>query len=215
MTQKERKNLIKTVHGILLAKWGRLRCALDFESPYELLVAVMLSAQCRDARVNAVTPEFFCHWPDVSALAAAGVEEVENVIRNCGLFRSKARHLVAAAQKIVDLYGGVVPDTMEELTTLDGVGRKSANVLLGDAFDKPGFPVDTHVRRVTRRIGIATSDDPEKIEYTVCAALEPEYWSNFSHLLIALGREICHAGKTECYVCPLAEVCLTNQKKKS
>ena len=195
-------------------KWGRLRCALEFSNPYELLVAVMLSAQCRDERVNAVTPDFFARWSDPGSLAAAKVEEVESAIRNCGLFRSKARHLVAAADKICKIYNGQVPDTMEELTSLDGVGRKSANVLLGDAFGKPGFPVDTHVRRVCGKIGITASGDPEKIEKEVCAVLEPEYWSNFSHLLIALGRQICHAGKTECEICPVNKLCKHNNKKK-
>ena len=212
MTLKQRKDLVELVHSILLAKWGKLHCALNFDNPYQLLVAVMLSAQCRDERVNSVTPGFFARWPDAASLAAAPVEEVEYAIRNCGLFRSKAAHLVAAARKITELHNGNVPDTMEELTGLDGVGRKSANVLLGDAFGKPGFPVDTHVKRVAGRIGITASDDPVKIEKEVCRCLEPEYWSNFSHLLIALGRQICHAGKTECGICPLAEVCTFNKK---
>ena len=213
MTIKQRKELVNIVHSRLLAKWGKLRCALDFSNPYQLLVAVMLSAQCRDERVNAVTPDFFDRWPDARALASADTAEVGKVICNCGLFRTKAKHLIAAAQKIVDLHNGEVPDTMEELTGLDGVGRKSANVLLGDAFNKPGFPVDTHVKRVARRIGIASTDDPEKTEREICICLAEEYWSNFSHLLIALGRQICHAGKKECDICPLSDICAENKKK--
>ena len=198
------------VYDVLFARWGRLRCALNFADPYQLLVAVVLSAQCRDDRVNQTTPEFFRRWPDAAALAGAEPEEVAEVIRNCGLFRSKAEHLTAAAAAIVSRFGGRVPETMEELTDLPGIGRKSANVLLGDAFDKPGFPVDTHVRRVLGRIGVTRSGDPERIEAEVCAELPPEKWSNFSHLVIRLGREICHARKPGCGACPLQHMCVKN-----
>lgn len=196
------------VYDVLFARWGRLRCALNFAAPYQLLVAVVLSAQCRDERVNQTTPEFFRRWPDAAALAEARTEEVGEVIRNCGLFRNKAEHLVAAARAITSRFNGRVPETMEELSSLPGIGRKSANVLLGDAFDKPGFPVDTHVRRVLGRIGVTRSGDPARIEAEVCAELAPEKWSNFSHLVIRLGREICHARKPECGACPLEHMCL-------
>ena len=172
----------------------------------------MLSAQCRDDRVNMVTPELFRRWPTPAEMALADPDEVAQVIRTLGLFAAKSRNLVACARVLVQDFGGEVPQTMEDLTTLPGIGRKSANVVLGNAFGLPGFPVDTHVNRVLNRLGLVQESSPEKIERIVNEATDPAIWSNFPHLLILHGRDICHARKPECEVCPLAKLCRLYKK---
>ena len=206
-----KKTAFHSVYQILWEKYGECKCPLIHHSPFQLLAAVMLSAQCRDDRVNQVTPELFRLWPGPAEMAEAAPEDVAHVIRSLGLFAAKSRNLVACAQVICRDFGGVVPQTMEELTTLPGIGRKSANVILGNAFGLPGFPVDTHVNRVLNRLGLVREDAPEKIERIVNNAVEPALWSNFSHLLILHGRDICHARKPECENCPLAELCRMNK----
>ncbi len=203
-------DLNKTLTGIyraLYKLYGEPGCPLHHQTPFQLLEATILSAQCTDARVNMVTEELFRKWPDVQAMAQAEPEEVEPVIQTAGLYHAKAANLVKTARKIRDEFGGKVPTTMEELITLPGVGRKTANVILGNAFDIPGFPVDTHVQRLAVRIGIADIKDPVKIEKTVCGSIAPEYWTNFSHLLIVHGRRVCHARKPDCANCPLTKSC--------
>ena len=195
------------VYNKLYQVFGDCGCPLHHDSPFQLLAAVMLSAQCRDDRVNMVTPELFRRWPGPAEMAEADPEAVAQVIRTLGLFAAKSRNLVACAQVLCRDFGGVVPQTMEELTTLPGIGRKSANVILGNAFGLPGFPVDTHVNRVLNRLGLVKESVPEKIEKIVNNAVEPAIWSNFSHLLILHGRDICHARKPECETCPLAHLC--------
>jgi len=195
------------IYRILFAKYGECICPLVHDTPFHLVCAVMLSAQCRDDRVNEVTPELFRRWPDPDAMAKADPDEVAGVIQTLGLYRNKSRNLVACAAALVQEYGGVVPQSMEELSRLPGIGRKSANVVLGNAFGLPGFPVDTHVNRVLNRLGLVKTIVPEKIEKAVNTAVAPELWSNFSHLLILHGRDICHARNPECANCPLAEYC--------
>ena len=167
----------------------------------------MLSAQCRDDRVNLVTPELFRRWPDAAAMAKADPDAVAEVLQSLGLYRAKSRNLVACAQVLTRDFRGEVPRTMEELSALPGVGRKSANVILGNAFGLPGFPVDTHVNRVLNRLGLVATDVPEKIEHIVNEAVDPAKWCNFSHVLIFHGRDICHARGPECGACPLARLC--------
>ena len=191
----------------LYALYGDCSCPLRHESPFQLLAAVMLSAQCRDERVNQVTEDLFAAAPTAEAMAQLPVEEIARMIRTCGLFDAKSRNLSAAAKMIVEKFGGEVPRTMEELTRLPGIGRKSANVILGNAFNVPGFPVDTHVRRLLNRIGAVDDDDPERIEYAACAGVAPEKWCNFSHLLITHGRQICHARAPQCGKCVLDGIC--------
>ena len=203
-----KKTAFKKVYQIL---W-ECACPLIHHSPFQLLAAVMLSAQCRDDRVNMVTPELFRRWPTPAEMALAEPEEVAQVIRTLGLFAAKSRNLVACARVLVQDFGGEVPQTMEDLTTLPGIGRKSANVVLGNAFGLPGFPVDTHVNRVLNRLGLVQESSPEKIERIVNEATDPAIWSNFSHLLILHGRDICHARKPECEVCPLAKLCRLYKK---
>ena len=208
-----KKSAFNNVYQILWEKYGECACPLIHDSPFQLLAAVMLSAQCRDDRVNMVTPELFRRWPGPAEMAEADPEAVAQVIRTLGLFAAKSRNLVACAQVLCRDFGGVVPQTMEELTTLPGIGRKSANVILGNAFGLPGFPVDTHVNRVLNRLGLVRESVPEKIEKIVNNAVEPAIWSNFSHLLILHGRDICHARKPECETCPLAELCREQKKR--
>ena len=207
MSTAVKKSAFKNVYQILWEKYGECACPLIHDSPFQLLAAVMLSAQCRDDRVNQVTPELFRRWPGPAEMAEADPEEVAQVIRTLGLFAAKSRNLVACAQVLCRDFGGVVPQTMEELTTLPGIGRKSANVILGNAFGLPGFPVDTHVNRVLNRLGLVKESVPEKIEKIVNNAVAPELWCNFSHLLILHGRDICHARNPECENCPLAHLC--------
>ena len=167
----------------------------------------MLSAQCRDERVNLVTEELFAAAPDAESMAKLSADRIAEIIRPCGLAAAKSKNLHAAAQMIVAEFHGEVPRTMEELTRLPGIGRKSANVLLGNVFDTPGFPVDTHVGRLLNRIGAVNDDDPVRIESAACAKIAPEKWCNFSHLLIRHGRLVCHARKPECGKCVLDGLC--------
>lgn len=188
------------------------KTTLDYASAWQLLVATVLSAQTSDARVNRVTPVLFDRYPTPAALGAAKQEDVEGIIREIGFFRTKAAHIIALSAKIVSDFDGTVPQDMKGLTSLPGVGRKTANVVLGDFFHKPGFPVDTHVRRVTSRLrwhGEWHKKNPDvvKIEKEVGAHFDPRGWADLSHRLIYLGREICHAQKPECEICPLNLTC--------
>ena len=206
--------LLSAVYDRLFAAYGECICPLNHDNPFQLLAAVMLSAQCRDERVNMVTKELFALAPDAAAMAALPQETVKNIIHPCGLSGSKSSNLIASAKIITEKYNGIVPADMESLTALPGIGRKSANVILGNCFNIPGFPVDTHVKRLLNRIGVVKSDSPEKIEYMVNAHLAPEYWTNFSHLLITHGRQICHAGKAECSKCVLKDLCKYGDKQQ-
>jgi endonuclease-3 len=183
------------------------RCALDHGSPLQLLVATILSAQCTDARVNLVTPGLFARYPDAIAFADADPRELEKAVQSTGFFRNKARNIRACCKKIVDEHGGQVPDTLEALVQLPGVGRKTANVILGNSFGVPGITVDTHVRRLSRRMGLTTQDDPEKIERDLMELIPKKGWTMFSHRMILHGRRVCRARKPNCDGCTLAAVC--------
>ena len=193
---------------------------LDFENPYQLLVATILSAQSTDAGVNRVTPAVFKRYPDPAALAEARTEELEEQIHSTGFFRAKARSLMGMARALVERYGGEVPDTMDALVKLPGVGRKTAYVVLGHALDVPGLPVDRHVLRVANRIGIARSDDPVEVERQLCTALPPVEWTKASDTLILHGRRICKP-KPLCGQCVVRDDCdyyrkvVSRQKKGS
>ena len=181
--------------------------ALDFQSPLQLLVATILSAQCTDARVNMVTPVLFAKYPDAASLAAAPQADLEEIIRSTGFFRNKAKAIRACTTDIVTKFGGEVPRTMDELTTLHGVGRKTANVVLGNAFGIPGLVVDTHVTRVSNRLGFTRETDAVKIEHELMPIVPREKWTIFSHWLILHGRAICIARKPACSKCPLLPHC--------
>lgn len=212
--KKNRKQKIQKVHDLLLSVYGPQKCFLNHMTPFELLVATVLSAQCTDRTVNLVTPELFRRWPTPEALAQADEKELEQVIHPCGFFHAKGKNLRALAAKLVSGFGGKVPETMEELTTLPGVGRKTANVVLGDALGIPGLPVDTHVLRLSARMGLSEGVTPEQVESDLCAALDPALWSNFSHLLIIHGRTRCSARKPDCANCEAAALCDGNGVRK-
>jgi endonuclease-3 len=182
-------------------------CELDFTTPLELLVATILSAQCTDKRVNMVTPTLFARYPSAADYAAADREEMEKIIQSTGFFRAKTNSLLKLGQELCDHHGGEVPHTIEELVKLPGVGRKTANVVLGNAFDVPGLTVDTHFSRLVKRFAWTAETDPVKIEYAVGELIPRADWTILSHRLIWHGRRICHARRPACGVCPLARLC--------
>jgi endonuclease-3 len=197
----------RSIYRILTKEYPDAKCELDFNSPLELLIATVLSAQCTDVRVNAVTPVLFNRFPTLETLAAAKVSEVEEIIYSTGFFRSKAKNIKELANKILSDFGGEVPNDLAKLTTLPGVGRKTANVVLGNAFGIPGLTVDTHFGRLSRRFGWSTATDPVKVENDVAKLIPEKEWTLLSHKLIWHGRRICHSRKPECGICPLAKLC--------
>lgn len=182
-------------------------CALDHDSPFQLLVATILSAQCTDERVNAVTPELFRLWPDATAMARATQGELEQVIRPTGFYRNKAKSLLGAACRIEDVFAGQVPSTLDELVTIPGAARKTANVVLGNAFGVPGITVDTHVGRLARRMGFTQEKDPVRVERQLNELIPQPEWTRFSHAAIFHGRRVCHSRKPNCEDCSLADLC--------
>jgi endonuclease-3 len=182
-------------------------CSLAHRSPFELLIATILSAQCTDVRVNLVTPRLFARYPDAATLSQADLVEVEELIRSTGFYHAKARHLLGCAQMLQERHYGEVPATLAALTALPGVGRKTANVILGTAFKIPAMVVDTHVTRLAQRFGWTTAKDPQRIETELCALLPPRYWIATAHLLIAHGRAICKAPIPDCSRCPVFPLC--------
>ncbi|MDO5493943.1 MAG: endonuclease III [Nesterenkonia sp.] len=180
---------------------------LDFEDAFELLVATVLSAQTTDVRVNLITPELFRRWPDAHAMAVADERELSEVIRPTGFYRSKARSLLGLAHVLSEEHDGEVPNTLEELVRLPGVGRKTAFVVLGNAFGRPGLTVDTHFGRLARRLGLTAQEDPVKVERDVAELFEPKQWTMLSHRLIFHGRRVCHAKRPACGACPVARWC--------
>jgi endonuclease-3 len=198
----------KTILGRLKREYPDARCALHHGNAYQLLVATILSAQCTDSRVNMVTPAFFARYPSPEALARADRGEVEEIIRSTGFFRNKTRSLIGMAQALVADHRGEVPRTMEELRVLPGVGRKTANVVLGNAFGiNEGVTVDTHVTRLSRLLGLTRHDDPVKIEPDLMRLFPREEWALLSHLLIFHGRQVCIARRPRCPECVLADLC--------
>jgi len=182
-------------------------CELAYASPWELLVATILSAQCTDKTVNQVTPELFRRFPTPAALAVASPAVVEGLVRRTGFFRQKTRAIQAVARAVAEDYGGAVPGSLEALTALPGIGRKTANVVLGTAFGKPAIFVDTHVKRLARRLGLSRHADPVKIELDLQALLPEQAWTRFAHRLIHHGRRVCAARTPRCSICPLARWC--------
>jgi len=196
------------VETSLAATYPDATCELDFSSPYELLVATILSAQCTDARVNLVTPAVFRRFPSATALASAEQPEIEALIRSTGFFRNKAKSLLGMARAVAERHGGEIPASMDHLTSLPGVGRKTANVVLGTAFGmSTGVVVDTHVARLARRLGFSSEDDPERIERDLMELFPPASWVALGHRLILHGRRVCHARNPACEACPLAPFC--------
>lgn len=196
------------IHRRLLALYPDAHCELDYRNPYELAVATILSAQCTDKRVNMVTPELFRRWPDAEALAQAPREEIEEVIQSTGFYRNKAKSLSGFATQVMEKHGGKVPADMDALVLLPGIGRKTANVVLGNAYGiNEGVVVDTHVQRLSRRFGLTKESDPVKVERALIPLFPRESWTMLSHLMIWHGRRTCDARKPKCNDCALADIC--------
>ncbi|MBR4509903.1 MAG: endonuclease III [Ruminococcus sp.] len=204
MTKKERAALAEDA---LEKLYPDAVCTLDYEKPYELLFATRLAAQCTDARVNIVTQTLFTKYPTLESFAEADLAELEQDVRPCGFFRTKARSLRETAQRLISDFGGEVPGTMEELLSLPGVGRKTANLILGDVFGKPAVVTDTHCIRIAGRLGLTAETEPSKVERDLRKLLDPEKSNLFCHRIVFFGRDICRARSPKCGECPLAEIC--------
>ena len=202
------KEKVSAIIDILKNRYPDALCALHYTKDYELMIAVRLSAQCTDARVNLVTPALFAAYPTLEAMAGADISDVEEYVRSCGFYKHKARDIVLACQMLLTDYNGKVPGTMEQLLKLPGVGRKTANLLLGDLYGTPGSIVcDTHCMRICERLGLSKGRDPEKVEKQLRTILPPEESNDFCHRIVLYGREICTARNPKCSECPLAIHC--------
>ena len=202
------ENKVLKIIELLKQKYPQALCALQYDKDYELMIAVRLSAQCTDARVNMVTPALFAAYPTLDSLALAQPEDIEPYIHSCGFFRQKAKDIVLACRMLIDRYNRKVPDNMDDLLKLPGVGRKTANLLLGDIFGAPGSVVcDTHCIRICGRLGLSKGTDPEKVEKQLRALLPPEESSDFCHRIVLFGRDCCTARNPKCGECPLTMFC--------
>ncbi|NCV07000.1 MAG: endonuclease III [Actinobacteria bacterium] len=203
----ETRKQARAVYRILSKTYPEIRCELDFKNPLELIVATVLSAQCTDKRVNTITPALFKKYKTAKAYAGANIHQLEELVFQTGFYRAKARHIKGIGIKLVEEFNGEVPSTLEELITLPGVGRKTANVVLGHAFDIPGITVDTHFGRLSRRFGWTKEMDPVKVERIVGELIPQKEWTNLSQRMIWHGRRICHSRKPACGACPVAKIC--------
>lgn len=196
---------------ILKNYYSDAKCGLNFDTPFSLTVALILAAQCTDARVNTITPIFFEKFKDIKDVSCATLQEIEEIIRPCGFYKTKARSIQNSAKIILSKYNGKVPDTMEELTTLPGIGRKSANIILQECFNKTqGIAVDTHVTRISRKLGFSNGNSQEKIEKELMMKFPQKYWSVINHVLVWHGRKICIARNPKCDICPVKDKCPKN-----
>ncbi len=194
--------------------YGRgYRCYLNHDNPWQLLIAVIMSAQCTDARVNIVTKDLFRKYDTLEKFAAADVEELEQDIHSIGFYHNKARNIILCARKLVEEFGGQVPESLEDLTSLPGVGRKTANVIRGNVYNEPSVVVDTHVKRISRRLGLTKEEDPVKVEYDLMKALPKDHWILYNIQIITLGRSICTARNPKCSECFLSDLCKAEDKK--
>ncbi|MEN6521552.1 MAG: endonuclease III [Armatimonadota bacterium] len=206
-TPDQKKARAVRVIEILKSTYPDAQVTLDYTNPFGLLVSTILAAQCTDERVNQVTPALFARYPSPEAFAEADESELQELIRPTGFFRQKARSIIEVAQDIVGKFGGKVPDTLEELTSLRGVGRKTANLILGVVYGKQAIVVDTHVKRISARLGLTEHKDPTKIEFDLMGVVPEAHWTEINHLFIAHGRAICKAPTPLCEICPLLELC--------
>lgn len=203
-----KKKRAAEIIAILKRQYPEVKCALNYTQPHELLVATRLSAQCTDKRVNMVTPALFERFRSIDDFAEAEPNEVEEYIHSCGLYRTKARDIVLMCRMLRNIYGGVIPDSIEELTTLSGIGRKTANLIVGDLYGKPAFVCDTHVIRLSNRLGLAQSKDALRVEKSLREIILPEEGLGLCHRLVKHGREVCTAKSPRCNECPLIEYCI-------
>lgn len=204
---RETQRSAKAIYRVLTKTYPDIHCELDFKNPLELIVAVVLSAQCTDKRVNQLTPALFKKYKTAADYAKASLPEIEEFIYSAGFHHAKARHLKGLGSRIVEEFAGEVPSTLDELISLPGVGRKTANVVLGHAFNIPGITVDTHFGRLSRRFEWTTSEDPVKVEHEVGELIPQKEWTNLSQRMIWHGRRICHSRKPACGACPVAKIC--------
>ena len=207
------KKYFDTVLSRLKKEYGEETSALEFSNPYELLIATILAAQCTDKRVNIVTKDLFRLYPDPASQAEADIKDVEDCIRSCGFYRNKAKNIIACAAMLRDEFGGEVPEDMESLTQLPGVGRKTANVVRAFGFGLPAMPVDTHVGRVARRLGFSESGNPDVVERDLCSVIPVKDWSDAHHWLIWHGRRVCSSQRPKCADCLLNDICVYYTKK--
>lgn len=205
--REQARQRVKKIWPILRKEYPRAKIALEFVNPLELLIATILSAQCTDVRVNMVTEDLFKKYKSAEDWAKADTKQIESDIKSTGFFRNKAANIKGACTEIIEQFGGKVPSSMEELLTLPGVGRKTANCVLGDAFGIPGITCDTHVIRLSRRLELSENSDPVKLEFDLAEIVPKANWTLFSHLLISHGRNICKARKPDCENCPIAKYC--------
>lgn len=215
ITKKEKERIMNIIKALNIEYGVEDRCFLDHETPWQLLIATILSAQCTDERVNQVTKVLFKKYPRLEDFALADQKELEKDIYSTGFYKNKAKNIIACAQKIISEYGGIVPRSIEELTSLAGVGRKTANVIRGNIYNEPSIVVDTHVKRVSNRLGLTKEDDPVKIEFDLMKKLPKEQWIPYNIQVITLGRSICSARKPKCEQCFLREYCtygITNHR---
>ena len=204
MTKKQRA---LAAIDALKQQYPEAMCSLTYSDPFQLLIATRLSAQCTDARVNIVTPALFAKYPTAQAMAAAKPQDIEPFIRSCGLYKTKAHDLVMCSRMLCDEFNGIVPDTIEQLTKLPGIGRKTANLVCGDVYDKPAVVTDTHCIRICGRLGLVDTKDPLKVETALRKILPPEESNDFCHRLVVFGREFCSARSPRCAECPLVGIC--------
>lgn len=202
-----KKEIVAKAVEILESIYPDAVCSLDYKDAFQLLISTRLSAQCTDKRVNMVTPALFAEFPDAASMAAADITRVEELIKTCGLFKTKAKDLVGIGKMLTEQYGGVVPDTVEELTKLPGVGRKTANLVCGDAYGKPAVVTDTHFIRICNRLGFVDSTNPFIVEKEMRKLLDPVKSNNFCHRTVLFGRDVCSARSPKCTDCPLGGIC--------
>ncbi|MFR5712599.1 MAG: endonuclease III [Clostridium sp.] len=213
-TKAQRADRVKRILELLDQEYGtEYRCYLNHETPWQLLIAVIMSAQCTDARVNIVTETLFKKYDTLEKFAAADQRELEQDIHSIGFYHSKAKNIIACCQELVERFGGQVPEQMEDLLTLAGVGRKTANVIRGNIYNEPSIVVDTHVKRISRKLGLAKEEDPEKIEYELMKVLPKDHWILWNIHIITLGRTICTARSPRCRDCFLREECPGKEEK--
>jgi endonuclease-3 len=203
----EKKVRAKAIYRQLTKNYPNVRCELDYNSAFQLLVATVLSAQCTDKRVNQTTPDLFKKYPNPKKMAKADLKDIQRLVKSTGFFRAKAKNIKGLSNKIMEEFGGDVPSNLDDLITLPGVGRKTANVVLGHAFGIPGITVDTHFGRLSRRFGWSKQNDPVKVEFEVGELIAEKEWTNLSQRMIWHGRRVCHSRKPACGACPLAKLC--------
>ena len=213
ISAKEKERVAEVLKRLDTQYGTEYRCYLDHENPWQLLVATILSAQCTDARVNIVTKDLFVKYPDVEAFATADLKELEQDIHDTGFYHNKAKNIIACAKRVLTEFGGEVPSSLEDLTSLAGVGRKTANVIRGNIYNEPSIVVDTHVKRISTKLGFTKEQDPEKIEFDLMEVLPKDHWILFNIHIITLGRTICTARSPKCTECFLADVCKAGIKE--